>query len=542
MTVKTGQPLNETALEPTRMIENPSSGSAPSDQAAAKAAAVHDRHLRTDHLLANLKQRTISSGVVTVLSQGLKFALTLGSTAVLARLLAPRDFGLVAMVGTITSFLRVLKDAGLSTATVQREGITHAQVSNLFWINLGISAGMGAVVAGLAPAIAWFYKEPKLVGLTLALSVTFLLSGSTIQHVALLNRQMRFKAIALIEVGAMVTGVLAGMSMAWLHCRYWSLVGMSMAQESAGIVLTWSVSRWRPQWPVRHCGTRSLLHFGANLTVANLIGCIAQNMDSLLLGRIYGAEAVGLYSRALALLMRPLSQLLTPITSVFEPTLARLQHEPERYRRMFLLAYNVTALIGFLATAFLLPLARPVTLILLGAHWEPVAVILAGFTGVAFYVPLITAACWLLISQGRGRDMLLASLFTGPLTIAAFAAGVPFGPAGVAIAWSLSGLLIGTPYIFWLVGWRGPIRTGDLWRGLFAHAPVWLVVAGVVFAARWWVRNTSPAVQMSVAVPAGLAAAAGIIRLWPASRKTAVATWETVYTSLRKRTAGANAS
>src|SRR3990172_7075720 len=92
----------------------------------------------TDHLLANLKSRTISSGFVTVLAQGARSLLGLASIIVLARLLTPRDFGLVAMVTTVMGFLQVLKDAGLSTATVQRQSITHAQVSNLFWINFGL--------------------------------------------------------------------------------------------------------------------------------------------------------------------------------------------------------------------------------------------------------------------------------------------------------------------------------------------------------------------------------------------------------------------
>src|SRR5947208_3737169 len=99
----------------------------------------HQEHFRTDHLLNNLKGHTISSGAITTSAQGAKFLLSLVSTMILARLLNPHDFGLVAMVTTVTSFLRVFKDAGLSIATVQRERITHAQVSNLFWINIAVS-------------------------------------------------------------------------------------------------------------------------------------------------------------------------------------------------------------------------------------------------------------------------------------------------------------------------------------------------------------------------------------------------------------------
>src|SRR5688572_3999750 len=102
----------------------------------------HDRHFRTDHLLGDLRKRAVSGTVVTAASQASKFALNLISAVVLARLLMPEDFGLVAMVTTVTGFLLIFKDAGLSTATIQRAEITHAQVSNLFWINVSVSAAL----------------------------------------------------------------------------------------------------------------------------------------------------------------------------------------------------------------------------------------------------------------------------------------------------------------------------------------------------------------------------------------------------------------
>jgi hypothetical protein len=115
---------------------------------AAPAASASEQHFATDHLQADLKGRTISSGLITVSAQAAKFLLTVGSTMILARLLTPRDFGLVAMVTTVTSFLRVFKDAGLSIATVQRDRITQAQVSNMFWINVGVSCLGGLILAG----------------------------------------------------------------------------------------------------------------------------------------------------------------------------------------------------------------------------------------------------------------------------------------------------------------------------------------------------------------------------------------------------------
>ena len=203
----------------------------------------NQEHIKTDHLLPDLKRRTISGGVVTGSAQAAKFGLNLVSTVILARLLIPRDFGLVAMVTAVTGFLAMFRHAGLAIPTVQREQITHAQVSNLFWINLGVSGLCALILAALSPAMAWFYRDSRITYITLILSTTFLIGGFRVQHLALLKRQMRFKAIALIEVGSMATGVCVGVVMALLHYRYWSLVGLSLATEIGAFLLTGLVSR-----------------------------------------------------------------------------------------------------------------------------------------------------------------------------------------------------------------------------------------------------------------------------------------------------------
>src|SRR5436190_15453972 len=263
--------------------------------AKAEEEERNHEHIKTDHLLPNLKRLTLSGGAVTMSAQAAKFALNLVSTVILARLLTPRDFGLVAMVTAVTGFLAMFRHAGLATPTVQREHLTHAQVSNLFWINLGVSASCALILAALSPIIAWFYHDSRVTAIMLVLSTTFLIGGFRVQHLALLKRQMRFKAIAIIEVGSMATGAVVGVVMALLRYRYWSLVGLSLATEIASFLLTGSVSRWRPQLPSRGAGIGPLVAFGAHQTAGNFIFGLARSCDNLLIGRFYGPAAVGLY-------------------------------------------------------------------------------------------------------------------------------------------------------------------------------------------------------------------------------------------------------
>jgi len=516
----------------------------PGDKVAARSIRPeekerNDEHLKTDHLLPNLKRHTISGGAVTMSAQAAKFGLNLASTVILAHLLTPRDFGLVAMVTVVSGFLAVFRHAGLAIPTVQREHITDAQVSNLFWINLGVSGLCALVLAALSPVLAWFYRDARITYISLLLSTTFLIGGFRVQHLALLKRQMRFKAIALIEVGSMATGVLVGVVMAMLHYGYWSLVGLSLAMEIAAFSLTGSVSRWRPQLPSRGSGIGPLLAFGAHQTAATFIHTLARGCDNLLIGRVYGAAAVGLYSRGAALVIRPLEQFLLPIDAVFLPTLSRLQSQPERYRSTFLRLYEAIAMTLFFFSSLLLALALPLTLVLLGRKWEQASAIFAGFTFMALQLPLSQAANWLLTSQGRGKDIFRMSWIAASLTLLSIIAGLPFGPVGVAIAFSGSGLLIRLPILYYVVGGRGPVTTGDLWTAFLRHLPLWVVIFVATWLMRAMVADLRPLIQLLICAPVGVLVGAAFIWSFRAQRRVAIHLFE-VLRELKKNRSNKN--
>lgn len=480
-----------------------------------------DSHLKTDHLLGNLKHRTISSGVVTGVQQVTMFLISLASVVVLARLLDPADFGLLAMVFAVTGVFRAFSDAGLSTATIQREHISHAQVSNLFWTNAVLGLTIALVLALLSPAVAWFYREPRVGPLTVAVGASFVLTGLGVQHIALLRRQMRFGAIAVIQVFSAGLGLLVGAWMAWSGFGYWSLVGIQITTPATALLLSWTLCRWRPQFPSRGSGTRPLLGFGANLTASDFLWSLARSADGLFIGRWIGAEALGVYSRATALLNRPLEQASVPLGAVFLPVFSRVQHDPERYRRAVLEVHELIALISLPCAAVVLTLAEPMTLVVLGQKWRDAAPVLAAYSLYAMYVPVILTSGWALSSQGRGRDFLLLSCFNSTTTVLAFAAGTAFGYVGVAMSFSLSCLLVQLPVTYAIVGRSGVIRTRELWQGVLRHLPLWAIVAATTWFVRSSVAAQSPVVQLMAALPAGAAAASVGIWLLPHSRRSA---------------------
>lgn len=426
----------------------------------------HDRHFSTNHLMDNLKDRSVRGGAVTLCTQGVKFVLQMGSTMILARLLTPADFGLVAMVTAVTGFAAMFKDAGLSMATVQREHITHEQVSTLFWINVALSLLLVLATAAAAPMIAWIYGEPRLTGITLALAGTFLFGGLTVQHQALLRRQMQFSKLAATELVSMITGVVAGIAVAWHLRSYWALVCIPAATGIANAIGVWVSSRWIPGRPRRGTGVMPMIRFGGNLTGFNAINYFARNADNMLIGWWWGAGALGLYDRAYSLLMLPIRQINSPIAAVAIPALSRLQSNPARYRGAYLKLLRSLTAFMLPGIAFLIIAADWLILLILGSQWSQSATTfrLLGIT--ALVQPVSNSCGWLFVTQNRSAEQLRWGMIAFPLTVIPFLLGIPYGIEGVAFAYAFSGLLIRTPLFLYFVGRNGPVRTREIYRAI----------------------------------------------------------------------------
>jgi PST family polysaccharide transporter len=255
------------------------------------------------------------------------------------------------------------------------------------------------------------------------------------------------------------------------------------------------------------------------LTLVGVVYAIARGADSILIGRVFGTEALGIYSRATTLLTRPLERLMSPLQAVVVPALSRLHAEPERYRRGFLQVFEAVVIMGFLFVGLFFPLASPFVVLILGQQWEAVAPIFAALTVSALHIPASTAASWLFTSQGRGRDLLLAATLGSCLMVGAWVVGLRFGLLGVAVAYSASGTAIGLPLMFFFAGRRGPVGALDLWLALGRHTPLLVIV----FTATWLTRSAAPTLQtvgqLVLSGTAGLAAAAVTTLLFPPTRR-----------------------
>jgi len=390
----------------------------------------------TDDLSRDLNRRSVQGGAAVVAGQAVVFLIILASTPVLARLLTPEDYGLLAMVAAITAFISYFKDLGLPQATIQREAITHAQISTLFWINAAAGLGTAGLVAALAFPIAWFYSRPQLVGITLALSLSFVFAGLAAQHQALLRRRMCFGTLAVIQVAASLVGVTAAIIAAALGAEYWALVLLQVLTAAGIAAGVWICCRWIPGPPVRGSGVRSMVRFGAYLAGGNILNAATRNIDKLLIGRIVGDRVLGLYSRASLLLLSPVSQINLPITYVAVPALSRLQNEPERFRAMYRRGIEAIAMVVAPIPIFAFFAAEPIILVLLGDDWVGAIPISRALAPAALVTALGVSIHWVYVSLGRTDRQFRWVLFSSLCVLAGFVVGVQWSALGVAIAFS----------------------------------------------------------------------------------------------------------
>jgi O-antigen/teichoic acid export membrane protein len=412
--------------------------------------------------VADLKRKSVVGGVAAVSAQGAKFVVQTATTVVLARLLSPEDFGLQGMVLVVIGFLGLFRDAGLGMATVQRLEVTHEQTSTLFWINVAVGAMLATLCAALAPVLAAFYHEPRLYWIAVVSGATFMFNGLAAQHGALLRRGMRFVTQAKIDVLSLAVGSGTGIVMALLGCRYWSLVGMAMVNSIVGAAGVLLAVAWLPGPPRRRSGIRSMLHFGGLATCNSFVVFLAWNAEKLLLGRVWGADALGLYGRAFQLVTLPVEQLNTAVTGVALPALSRLQHDAKRLARSFLRGFSllISSTIPITITCALF--AEEIVRIVLGPKWMEATPIFRLLAPVALVFAVANPLSWLVMSTGRMGRALSISTATTPLVIVGIVLGLSHGPTGVALGYSLAMTLLVIPIAAWSKHGTG-ITWADLW-------------------------------------------------------------------------------
>ena len=401
--------------------------------------------------MQDLKGKTIRGGLARLCAQGASFLLRMGSLVLLARLLDPKDFGLVGMVTVFTGVLGLFRDFGLSAAAVQRTTITDEQISALFWINILLGVLLALVALAMAPAIAAFYHEPQLFWVTAVLATGFLFNAAGVQHSALLERQMRFTALAVISIVSLSVGTATAVGGASAGYGYWALVAMSVIQPLIATTGVWLTVRWLPSMRHSWAGIRSMVYFGGTLTLNGLVAYVAYNAEKVMIGRFWGADAIGIYGRAYQLVNLPTDNLNSAVGAVAFSALSRLQDDPIRLKNYFLKGFSLILGLTLPITIACALFADDVVFVLLGPKWKNTAEIVRLLAPTIAIFAIINPLGWLIYSIGLVARSLRIALVFAPIMIGACVIGLPYGPKGVAFAYSAVMTLWVIPHIMWCV-------------------------------------------------------------------------------------------
>jgi PST family polysaccharide transporter len=401
--------------------------------------------------MKDLKGKTIRGGLARMFAQAANFLLRLVTLMILARLLEPNDFGLVGMVTAFTGVLSLFRDFGLSAASIQRDQITQEQVSTLFWINILVGFALALIAVAMSPVLAVLYHEPKLVAINAALALGFVFNSVGIQHGAMLQREMRFTAVAIINTTSLLVSGAVAIVTARLGFRYWALVLMAVTFPLAMSISSWVASGWSPGRPHRRAGIRSMIRFGGTLTANSLVVYVANNLDKVLLGKYWGVNALGIYGRAYQLVSIPIDNLNSSAGEVAFSALSRIQSDASRLRNYFLKGYALILAITIPITIACALFANDIITILLGPKWHAAIPIFRLLAPTILGFAIVNPFGWFLYSRGMAGRALKMALVIAPIMIIGYIVGLKKGPEGVALAYSVVMVLWIIPAICWAI-------------------------------------------------------------------------------------------
>ncbi|HWZ81702.1 MAG TPA: lipopolysaccharide biosynthesis protein [Terriglobales bacterium] len=412
-------------------------------------------HLDTDH--DKLPQVALRSAGLTVVSQGVILAVQMFATFTLARLLTPHDFGLVTIVTTFTGLLGSFGLNGITEAVLQREKINRFLASNLFWINLAQGLVLTLVLAASGSLIAHWFREPLVAQAVFAMAPTILVSSTSVLHLALLKRAMRFSAISINDICARVLSVFVSIVLGLLGWGYWALVVGVIAQAVSTSIGAWAMCQWIPSFPRRAKGTAAMVRFSLSVYGHFITSYGARNVDNVLVGLRFGTISLGFYKKAYDLFVLPTNQLLSPMSAVVIGMLSRLSREQQQYKRHFLTGLSVLSFVAMAVSADLTLVGKDVIRVVLGPNWEATGGIFTLFGPAIGVMLLYNTHSALHLSLGKPDRWFRWGLIEFGTTVLFFILALPWGPEGIAVAWSASYAVLIIP-AFWYAG--RPIHLG----------------------------------------------------------------------------------
>jgi PST family polysaccharide transporter len=468
------------------------------------------------------KRRSKRGPIMLLFRRIFAVGITFISTVTVARLLSPKDYGVANMSFIMLNFAQIFQDFGLTNAVLRKGSISQQEMSIIFWFNAIVTMAISILLIGFAPSISAFYNEPQLRSIMLVSIIGFAFNGLTLQHRSLMNRELNFSTIALVDVLSILIGFFVTLTLAIILRNAWAIVWGFVAQSVSVSLLILGFNRWVPSRPVWSNEVVPLLKFGANTSLYSISIFVSGNIAPILIGHFIGASALGQFSRAQVLFGLPNANLIQPITQATMPLLTHLRPFPDDYREAYIALVRklCTFLLG--AAVVLAFIALPLVQALLGAKWSEAGYVLTALSPALAVTGLGYCAGDLFVTQDRSGELRNLGLIELIVRVAAVAYGVSIGLIGAAIGFSLSTILVVWLRVY-VAGSKGPVSMMDHFRAALPGLPIALGALIGCLGSSWIARALDlSALLQTVMIGVGAVATAAIFGLSVSSSRAAM--------------------
>ncbi len=399
--------------------------------------------------VANLKQKALEGFGWTGLNRIGKQVVQFGISIVLARLLFPRDYGLVGMAAVFIGLGRILADLGFGGAVVQKKELTQIQLSSVFWLNVVTGVVLWGIACLSAPWLARFYSTPEVGPIFIVSSLSFVFATASAVPRALIYKALRFRETFLLDWGGMILGGASSIGAAAAGLGYWSLVIGNLVSPLVATVLAWRFCGWRPKLAFELSALRDIAGFGSYYLGFQLFRYLTGNIDYLIIGKFLSATELGLYTMAFRLIEIPRSQLSGVILSVMYPVFAIVQDDEPRTQRGLQKTLLGVSLLVFPILFGLAAVAPQFIGVVYGPKWSGVSVLLRALTP-AGLVYSVEAATAVLLSRGKAKAVFLVTAGRTAALLVSLLIGIQTGSLlVVAVVVSCVVAITGIPYQLW---------------------------------------------------------------------------------------------
>ncbi|AYC18276.1 Teichuronic acid biosynthesis protein TuaB [Dickeya dianthicola] len=386
------------------------------------------------------------------LSQGFKVAVQLLNIVVLARLIPPGEYGLMAMALVVTNFAILVRDLGTAAAIIQRQDLEEKTINAIFWLNVAMGLVIAVTVIASSPVISYLFHESRLIFILCLLSISFPLASTSSAHLALLEKRSRFREIAFIEISSSATAVTIAIVLAYMNWGVYSLVMQSIIMALMSTIQLWLKSDWRPttkkifDWHE----IKNLLGFSGNLTLFNFINYFSRNADSMIIGHYLSSAVLGAYSLAYRIMLFPVQNMTFVASRALFPIFSEHQKDNEKLRESYYSTLQFILLIVLPLMTGLAVLSEPFVNLVFGEKWHLTASILTWLAPTGIIQAVLSTSGTVFMAKGRTDVLMKLGIVGMILQVSAFVLGVNFGILNFAKFYFIANLINFVP-VMWSV-------------------------------------------------------------------------------------------